>query len=286
MTHHRWTLRTARTSYTVRLSEDGPWAELDAWGPHGSEDGPSALDRSRRTHFITPADTAPAEYLPSGLRPFTGADLIASRPGGDRGVWWEFDGAEEGEGTLRLAFTDDVLGLRTVLCYATVPGTDVVRRWTEHTCTGGEPLRLERFDSAAVNVPASDGVRLTYLTGQWSQEFQRTQLDLTRGTFTIGSVQGCPATPTRPGSPYRTARRRTTDPRPPTAWRWSGRATGTSPPRPNRAEPYGSAPDAYRTRARCSSRPATPSPPRSWPACSAPTGSTGWPAPSTATSAC
>ncbi|MFI8205437.1 alpha-galactosidase [Streptomyces sp. NPDC085937] len=192
MTYQRWTLRTDRTSYTVRLSPDGPWAELDAWGPHGCEDGPSALDWSRRTHFLTPADAAPAEYLPSGMRPFTGSDLVASRPGGERGVWWEFSGAEEGEGSLRLAFTDGVLGLRTVLCYATVPGTDVVLRWTEHTCTGDEPLRLERFDSAAVNVPAADGVRLTYLTGQWSQEFQRTQLDLTRGTFTMGSVQGVP----------------------------------------------------------------------------------------------
>ncbi|MFH9328683.1 alpha-galactosidase [Streptomyces althioticus] len=192
MTHDRWTLRTDTTSYTVRLSPDGRWAELDAWGPHGCEDGPSALDRSRRTHFLTPADAAPAEYLPYGMRPFTGSDLVASRPGRERGVWWEFDGAETGEGSLRLAFTDDVLGLRTVLCYATVPGADVVLRWTEHTCTGDEPLRLERFDSAAVNVPAPDGVRLTYLTGQWSQEFQRTQLDLTRGTFTMGSVQGVP----------------------------------------------------------------------------------------------
>nr|WP_286169470.1 alpha-galactosidase [Actinospica acidiphila] len=126
------------------------------------------------------------------MRPFTGSDLVASRPGRERGVWWEFDGAEAGEGSLRLAFTDDVLGLRTVLCYATAPGTDVVLRWTEHTCTGDEPLRLERFDSAAVNVPAPDGVRLTYLTGQWSQEFQRTRLDLTRGAFTMGSVQGVP----------------------------------------------------------------------------------------------
>ncbi|MFF5343512.1 alpha-galactosidase [Streptomyces althioticus] len=192
MTHERWTLRTDTTSYTVRLSPDGRWAELDAWGPHGCEDGPSALDRSRRTHFLTPADAAPAEYLPYGMRPFTGSDLVASRPGRERGVWWEFDGAETGEGSLRLAFTDAVLGLRTVLCYATVPGTDVVLRWTEHTCTGDEPLRLERFDSAAVNVPAPDGVRLTYLTGQWSQEFQRAQLDLTRGTFTMGSVQGVP----------------------------------------------------------------------------------------------
>lgn len=188
--YRRWTLRTDRTSYTVRLSPDGPWAELDAWGPLGVEDGPSALDWSRRTHFITPADAAPAEYLPYGLRPFTGSELVVSRPGGERGVWWEFDGAEETAGTLRLAFTDDVLGLRTVLCYETVPGTDVILRWTEHTSTA--ELHLERLDSAAVNVPVTGAARLTYLCGQWSQEFQRTRIDLARGTFGIGSLQGVP----------------------------------------------------------------------------------------------
>ncbi|MFF3870878.1 alpha-galactosidase [Streptomyces sp. NPDC001978] len=186
----RWTLRTDRTGYTVRLSADGPWAELDAWGPHGVETGPSALDWSHRTHFLTPADAAPAEYLPYGLRPFTGAELVAARPGEERGVWWEFAGVEEGEGSLRLAFTDDVLGLRTVLCYETVPGTDVILRWTEFTAS--RELRLERLDSAAVTVPVTGAARLTYLTGQWSQEFQHTQLDLPRGTFTMGSTQGVP----------------------------------------------------------------------------------------------
>ncbi|WP_432047698.1 alpha-galactosidase [Streptomyces asiaticus] len=188
----RWTLRTDHTGYTVRLSPDGPWAELDAWGPLGVETGPSALDWSHRTHFITPADAAPAEYLPYGLRPFTGADLVAARPGAERGVWWAFAGAAEEPGSLRLTFTDDVLGLRTTLCYATVPGTDVIHRWTELTCTGDEELWLERFDSAAVNVPVTAGARLTYLAGQWSQEFQRTQLTLSRGTFTMGSHQGVP----------------------------------------------------------------------------------------------
>lgn len=190
----RWTLRTEHTSYTVRLSPDGPWAELDAWGPHGVETGPSALDWSHRTHFITPADAAPAEYLPYGLRPFNGADLIASRPGHERGTWWTFTGAEASpdEHSLRVTFTDDVLGLRTTLCYATVPGTDVLHRWTELTCTGPEELRLERLDSAAVNIPVTAGARLTYLTGQWSQEFQRTRLDITRGVFTMGSTQGVP----------------------------------------------------------------------------------------------
>ncbi|MFF4214012.1 alpha-galactosidase [Streptomyces sp. NPDC001796] len=186
----RWTLRTDHSSYTVRLSPDGPWAELEAWGPHGVEEGPSALDWSHRTHFITPADAAPAEYLPHGLRPFTGADLVAARPGSERGVWWTFGGAQHESDTLRLTFTDDVFGLRTTLCYATVPGTDVLHRWTELTCTGEAELRLERLDSAAVNIPVTTGARLTYLTGQWFQEFQRTQLDLERGTFTIGSSQG------------------------------------------------------------------------------------------------
>ncbi|MER7186112.1 alpha-galactosidase [Streptomyces hyaluromycini] len=190
MTYQRWTLRTANTSYTVRLSPDGPWAELDAWGPLGVEDGPSALDWSRRTHFITPADAAPAEYLPYGLRPFTGSELVVRGPGEDRGVWWEFDGAEESDGGLRLAFTDEVTGLRTVLCYETVPGTDVILRWTEFTATA--ELRLERLDSAAVNIPVTGAARLTYLAGQWSQEFQRTQVDLPRGTFTIGSLQSVP----------------------------------------------------------------------------------------------
>ncbi|MET9873658.1 alpha-galactosidase [Actinacidiphila glaucinigra] len=189
--HDRWLLRTDTTTYAVTLGGDGRWAELAAWGPHGAEDGPSPMDWSRRTHFITPADAAPAEYIPYGLRPFTGADLVASRPGGDRGSWWRFDGAtQDGDRALRLDFADDLLGLRTALHYETVPGTDVVLRWTELTCTGEDEVRLERFDSAAVNVPVQGGARLTYLAGQWSQEFQLRDVELQRGRFEMESTQG------------------------------------------------------------------------------------------------
>ncbi|MDX2847338.1 alpha-galactosidase [Streptomyces sp. PA03-3a] len=189
--HDRWLLRTDTTTYAVTLGGDGRWAELAAWGPHGAEDGPSPMDWSRRTHFITPADAAPAEYIPYGLRPFTGADLVASRPGGDRGSWWQFAGATlDGDRALRLEFCDDVLGLRTTLHYETVPGTDVILRWTELTCTGDEEVRLERFDSAAVNVPVQGGARLSYLCGQWSQEFQLKDVELERGRFEMESTQG------------------------------------------------------------------------------------------------
>ncbi|MCT9108814.1 alpha-galactosidase [Streptomyces mirabilis] len=189
--HDRWLLRTDTTTYAVTLGGDDRWAELAAWGPHGVEDGPSPMDWSRRTHFIVPADAAPAEYIPYGLRPFTGADLVASRPGGDRGSWWRFTGAtQDDDRALRLEFTDDVLGLRTTLRYETVPGTDVVLRWTELTCTGETEVRLERFDSAAVNVPVQGGARLTYLAGQWSQEFQLQHVELERGRFEMESTQG------------------------------------------------------------------------------------------------
>ncbi|MFD9277968.1 alpha-galactosidase [Streptomyces mirabilis] len=189
--HDRWLLRTDTTTYAVTLGGDDRWAELAAWGPHGVEDGPSPMDWSRRTHFIVPADAAPAEYIPYGLRPFTGADLVASRPGGDRGSWWRFTGAtQDDDRALRLEFTDDVLGLRTTLRYETVTGTDVVLRWTELTCTGETEVRLERFDSAAVNVPVQGGARLTYLAGQWSQEFQLQHVELERGRFEMESTQG------------------------------------------------------------------------------------------------
>ncbi|MBP0456759.1 alpha-galactosidase [Streptomyces montanisoli] len=188
-----WILHTEHTVYAVTLSPDGSRPELAAWGPHGAEDGPSPLDWPGRTHFITPADAAPAEYIPQGMRPFTGADLIAQRPGEERGVWWSFTGATtEDGGALRLTFTDELLGLDVAVCYETVPGTDVVRRWTELTCTGESELRLERFDSGAINVPVRKAARLTYLTGQWSQEFQLTELDLARGRFEIASTQGVP----------------------------------------------------------------------------------------------
>ncbi|MFG3062769.1 alpha-galactosidase [Streptomyces sp. NPDC048231] len=187
----RWLLRTDTTTYAVALGGDGRWAELAAWGPHGAEDGPSPMEWSRRTHFITPADAAPAEYIPYGLRPFTGADLVAARPGGDRGSWWRFTGAtQDGDRALRLEFADDLLGLHTTLCYETVAGTDVVLRWTELTCTGDDEVRLERFDSAAVNVPVQGGARLTYLAGQWSQEFQLKDVELERGRFEMESTQG------------------------------------------------------------------------------------------------
>lgn len=179
----RWTLRMATTTYTVAL---GPqWPELVAWGPAGVEDGPSPLANHGQVHFITEADAAPVEYAPRGQRPFAGADLVL-----EQDSWWRFEEAEISDG-LRLTYVDDVLGLRTTLCYRPVPDTDVLLRWVELTNAGVEPLAVTRLGSAGVCLPTRTA-RLTFLSGQWAQEFQRQTVTLPAGQFRIGSQYGVP----------------------------------------------------------------------------------------------
>ncbi|HEX3788032.1 MAG TPA: alpha-galactosidase [Pseudonocardiaceae bacterium] len=189
----RWTLRMATTSYTVELEPERRWPELVAWGPQGVEDGPCALRNTGEVHFITPVDAAPVEYAPRGLRPFSGADLIAGPVGADHESWWTYQEAEFADGHLRLTFADDHAGLRVALCYRVVPGVDVLCRWVELTNTGTGPVDVDRIDSAGVCVPTGQhGARLTYLTGQWSQEFQRQELVLRAGRLELASRFGVP----------------------------------------------------------------------------------------------
>ena len=170
----------ATTSYTIVHGEH--WPELVAWGPHGVEDGPSPLANHGRVHFITEADAAPVEYAPRGVRPFSGADLVLAEDS-----WWRFADATDG----RLTYVDDVIGMAVVLCYEPVPDTDVLLRWVELTNRGDAPLSVERFGSAGFCVP-TNGARLTFLSGQWAQEFQRQTVDLPAGQFRIGSRYGVP----------------------------------------------------------------------------------------------
>jgi alpha-galactosidase len=178
---NRWTLRMATTTYTVALGPDAP--ELVAWGPAGVEDGPSPLANRGAVHFITEADAAPVEYAPRGTRPFFGADLEMAQ-----GSWWQFAGGTLEDG---LTYTDDVTGLRTVLRYEPVAGTDVLLRWVELTNEGAEPLTLDRVGSAGVCLPTR-GARLTFLSGQWAQEFQRQTVTLPAGQFRMSSGYGVP----------------------------------------------------------------------------------------------
>jgi alpha-galactosidase len=181
-----WTLSGATTEYTVALGAGGQWLELVAWGPRGISVGPSPLAFHGRPQYMTPGDVAALEYATDGLRPFLGPDLVLD---GARSASWSSEHIEASGDGLRATFADPVTGLRAVQCYRVVPGTDVIERWVELTA-GDTGVRVDRLGSAAFSVPTPHGARLTYLSGQWAQEFTETVTEIERGRFAIGSSQG------------------------------------------------------------------------------------------------
>ena len=178
-----WTLTGATTEYTVRRA--GHFLSLVAWGPHGVSDGPSPLAFHGKVQYMTAGDVAAIEYATDGLRPFLGADLVLEQ----RSVYWDLVSVDDVDG-LHATFADPVTGLRAVQHYRFAPGTDVVERWVSLHNDGDAALRIVEFGSAGFSVPTPHGARLTYLCGQWSQEFTETSHEQRRGRFEIGSSQG------------------------------------------------------------------------------------------------
>src|SRR5262249_33981476 len=156
-----WTLTGATTEYTV-----GDRIDLVAWGPHGVSEGPSPYAFHGRVQYLLDGDVAAVEYAPDGLRPFLGADLaVAGQP-----LTWRLSSVTEDDG-LRAAFADEVTGLRAELRWRFAPGTDVMERWLVVRNEGGAPVTLTRLDSAGFCVPTPSSADISYLSGQWAQEF-------------------------------------------------------------------------------------------------------------------
>ena len=161
----------------------------------GADPDPSAFAVEGAVNWALDSDAAPVEYVPFGLRTHGAAELIAGPHRGHRECYWQWDesGSSCTADAMRFAFLDDVTGLRVALCYEAVAGTDVLLRWVELTNCGATTLAVERADSAAVCVPTGPrGARVTYLSGRWGREFQRTDLVLQAGRLEIGSAQGLP----------------------------------------------------------------------------------------------
>jgi alpha-galactosidase len=189
-----WTITGAGTEYTV--AADGDRIDLVAWGPHGVSEGPSPYAFHGKAQYMLPGDVAATEYAPDGVRPFLGADLAVA---GQVLTWrldsvvaddaaWEIPDAQPHG--LRADFVDDVTGLRVTLRWRFAPGTDVIERWTAVHNGGIAPVTITRLDSAGFSVPSPSGVTLSYLWGQWAQEFTPASVTLGRGRFEIGSAQG------------------------------------------------------------------------------------------------
>ncbi|MGQ7312352.1 alpha-galactosidase [Microbacterium arabinogalactanolyticum] len=187
-------LRTARTQYSISITEDGHDVVLDHWGvPLG--DAPAYSQLERIISHVTEPDVLPVEFASAGRRHTAFSELLVERADGGTGALWTFDPGPRvtsgGDGDeLLLTAVDETGSLRLELRYRTSTAHDVVTRSATVVNDGTAIVTLPRAFSAGWNLPIGQRARVDYLAGSWAREFQRRSLDLEWGTFSIGGRDG------------------------------------------------------------------------------------------------
>lgn len=190
----QWQLHTKSTLYCLSVLPDGSGVVLDHWGEPA--EFPPWAEPTRRVGFALDSDVAPLEYASAGQRAVSFSELLVDRGGGHTGATWRvltdeaaFVAGGQGD-TLTVPLVDETGDLRLELLFSTSREHDVIRRSSSIRNTGTSTVELRRAFSAGWNLPLGQACRVDYLAGAWAHEFQRRSLDLSWGTFSIGSRQG------------------------------------------------------------------------------------------------
>ncbi|GAA2382895.1 alpha-galactosidase [Dactylosporangium salmoneum] len=186
-----WVLRTPRSAYVISLGislggEDVPLAVH--WGAPVDDETAVALAAvpadPQRGSWESHVDGREEYPSDTGMR-FVEPALALRFPDGSRTVRWVFDGAETGEGHLRLRYTELTRPLRLTLHYRVADGHDVIERWAE--LASDEPVEVLRADSAAWCPPPREGYRLGTLHGRWGADSRVERTALPDGVVRLGS---------------------------------------------------------------------------------------------------
>ncbi|MCU1413196.1 MAG: glycoside hydrolase clan [Microbacteriaceae bacterium] len=191
----QWTFRTATSEYVVSLLADDSGLVLDHWGLPIPGGVPAWSEPQRFPQYRLHSDVAPLEYATGGSRQTAFSELLVDRGDSLMGATWVAEHAgvrfEQEAGSLSVPFADETGELRLTLSFVATPATDVVRRWmTLENLSADRTIELPRAFSAGWALPVGQRSRVHYLAGAWAQEFQPQQIDLSFGTFSIGSRQG------------------------------------------------------------------------------------------------
>jgi alpha-galactosidase len=193
----QWSLRTRASAYVISSLDDGSGVVLDHWGEQIGDPEliPSWSEPDRFVGYATTADAQPLEYASAGQRHIAFSELLIDRGDGYTGAAWRVLADEvhfrpsTGGDALVIPFLDETGELRLELSFRTSDRHDVVRRRARIVNNSSGRIELPRAFSAGWNLPLGQRVRVDYLAGAWSHEFQRKSIDLDWGTFSIGSRQ-------------------------------------------------------------------------------------------------
>lgn len=180
-----WLLSTPNTSYALRLV--GDTVRHVYWGPRLTLEQVADVPISGGGKDDVLGEELPGEGGPR----FGPAGLRVEFADGTRAVQWRYAGDGIDGGHLRVALADRDYPLELTLHYRTYPDSDVIERWTELAHTGhGDPITVERLDSAAWTLPARVGYRMSHVSGEWSAEFQLDRGPVPVGETTLTSRRG------------------------------------------------------------------------------------------------
>ncbi|MFG2076161.1 alpha-galactosidase [Nonomuraea maritima] len=185
--HRLWLLRTPATSYALRLDADDRPRHVH-WGP--------PLTAEQAATVPGPVCRDGSSFQTEGYGELEGPgfgapSLLLRYTDGGAGVEWRHLGHEIDGGHLAVRFADRHHPLEITLHYRVREDTDVIERWTELRHTGdGEPIRLERSDSASWTLPVLPGVRVSHVVGGWSSESQLKREPLPYGETVLTNRRG------------------------------------------------------------------------------------------------
>ncbi|WP_088073000.1 alpha-galactosidase [Gottfriedia luciferensis] len=96
---------------------------------------------------------------------------------------------EEDAETIQIVLEDSLLNAELVLCYTIFKDLSAITRSAYICNQGSQPFYLERFMSAAIDLPDHDFIMLQ-LSGAWARERHIKERPLEMGTQSISSIRG------------------------------------------------------------------------------------------------
>lgn len=201
MNSGQWRLGTFTSDYIISLLDDGSGLVLDYWGASlgeaWAELAPTWSEPIRFVSHATMLDSAPLEYASAGQRHVAFSELLVDHGDSLTGASWRverdavFFEDDDTAARLSVPFTDESGRLRLTLHTSTSSHHDIVHRsMSLVNLSGDRTVELPRAFSAGWNVPVGQNAHIDYLAGTWSNEFNKRQVDLDWGTFSMGSREG------------------------------------------------------------------------------------------------
>jgi alpha-galactosidase len=186
-----WLLNTDRTSYAVGVNQRGELQSI-YWGEKLVGDGDLAAARLRPEHasFDSPETMTNMEYPAWGARYYNEPSLKVTLADGDRDLVLHYVSHEIHSDTLVIRLKDIQYDLFVNLTYKVFAHEDIIRKEASIENRTPQLVTVESAQSGAWTVPASEGYRLTYLTGRWAGETQMIREPINPGKKVLDSRRG------------------------------------------------------------------------------------------------